>query len=397
MLKAKSTLCVKLKNKILSIIDNKSEIQRIISIAKERYDLPISVTSDILTLRVDLESLSDFVLFCVTNIIEEKLVDKWFTEIEIGRYSKEKFKVSRIKMPMSFDMIQIDANQWIGGISSKYLMLLRDAQMIRYNENAQRTLERVINGDKEYYRISLNKNAVNGIMESLSNGSYIPNTITLNMPEDADFYYKEGKLIIRSISAFDILDGYHRYIAMSNLHTTNKDIDCKMELRIVCFPESKARHFIWQEDQKTKMKKIDSDSMNQNDVANQIVDMLNGNAGVLTGMITRNGGVIDSSELSRIISVVYGAKLKKANRSDIVKLKNTIRDYLMYMVDENPDLLDNKWSTRYTICFMVCVANDVDKSDMANKINSLLEDTAHLPIKTMSSSEISRFGKVLSK
>lgn len=32
--------------------------------------------------------------------------------------------------------------------------------MINYNANAQRTMQRIIRGDKEIYKISLNKDAV---------------------------------------------------------------------------------------------------------------------------------------------------------------------------------------------------------------------------------------------
>lgn len=66
----------------------------------------------------------------------------------------------------------------------------------------------------------------------------------------------------------------HRYIAISDLSNLNEDFDYPMELRSTMFSESKAQQMIWQKDQKTKMRKIESDSLNQNNFANQVINFI---------------------------------------------------------------------------------------------------------------------------
>lgn len=128
--------------------------------------------------------------------------------------------------------------------------------MINYNVNAQRTMQRVIKGDKELYRITLNKHAVNSIRRSFESGEFIPNTITLNIPEDPEneFYYNEknSELVIKNINHFDISDGYHRYVAACQAYDQNDKFNYPLEIRIVSFDNDKVKKFIFQEDQKQR-------------------------------------------------------------------------------------------------------------------------------------------------
>ena len=273
---SKETLSNYLTSQFEKNILSKKKVRTIADYIVNEGNLPVIEVMDALTLRKNIEDYSDRMLYWFTKCVDGDVVNKYFSQKEIKEYETTKYKKETVKFPIKWDMIEIvEGTQWVGRISVKELMKLRNAQLINYNERTQRTLKHVANQDFQYYQIFLNRKAVSEIAESFYENQYIPNTITLNLPQDAEFTYKDGKLTISETDRFDILDGYHRYIAMSNLYNRNNSFDYPMELRVVCFSEETARQFIWQEDQKTKMRKMDSESLNQNSPANQVVNLIN--------------------------------------------------------------------------------------------------------------------------
>ena len=146
---------------------------------------------------------------------------------------------------------------------------------MNYNERTQRVVKKIITPNGEHYQISLNAHALKKIEKSFDEKRYIPNTITLNIPdidENVKHYDREtNTLIISTLKEFDIIDGYHRFVAIQRICAVDDKFDLPMELRITCFSENKARQFIWQEDQKTKMSRVDSESFNRYNTANIIV------------------------------------------------------------------------------------------------------------------------------
>lgn len=340
----------------------------------DRYNFPVGVASDMLTMRIDMDTLTDFQLFCLLDVTENKTVAKYFTESEINTYRNAKYVIESIRFPLKFNMVKIAEDQFIGRITVSELIKLRDAQLINYNENAQRTMRHVVDGNTEYYKIYLNQKAVDGIQNSFQTDMYIPNTITLNIPEDTIYDYKDGELSVSSINHFDILDGYHRYIAISKIVNKNPSFDYAMELRIVQFDEGKAKQFIWQEDQKTKMRKADSDSFNQNDTANKIVNQLNTEVGfVLAGCISRNGGIINAVEFSKIIRLLFIDA--RANRETALKqsiaVRKLFKEKLSYIINDKEELLEKKWDCKFLACACVCVYADVPNEKLVETIERI--------------------------
>ena len=317
--------------------------------------IPVSITSDILTLRRDPSTESIFVLYHILRKLDKDSVDKFFTEKEQAEFSKEKFEAKDVKFPLKFKAIQIKDDQWVSSITVKELMNFSKAQMINYNENAQRVLKRIIKGGEEVYRIQLNKAAVNAIEESFRLGRYIPNMLTLNIPQDddSDFFYNEttGELVIKKIKMFDILDGYHRYVAMCNLFIQDSSFDYPFELRITNFSDEKARQFIWQEDQKTKMSRVDSNALNNYNNGNIIVSKLkDSNYGSLIG---RNN-IIDEAVLSEAINAIFVTNKKKRHtNSEIIKFANIIKNGFCEIEESNPSVFDKELDPRFLYCMLV--------------------------------------------
>ena len=219
MLLAKEELEKYLETKIYKIAPNTETCNKVCEYCKNTYDVPREITSDYISVRTPLEEANDFVLFCLLDSIEyatgrksNSVIAKYFVDKEISTYKNTKYEVDRIKFPLRFKMIQIAEDQWIGSIDFKTLMQFRAAQLIHYNENAQRTMQRIIKGDNEFWQISRNLYAIEKISELYLKEAYIPTPFTLNIPLETnhEFYYdeEEKELVIKSLEHFDITDSH---------------------------------------------------------------------------------------------------------------------------------------------------------------------------------------------
>lgn len=353
--------------------------------------ISFSEASDLLSQKLHVSAASDFELFALMEALDSNLITDYFTSIEIKKYSDLKIQEPQISFPIEFNVIQVAEDQWLGSITARQLMLFRDTQFINYNQNTQRTMTRINRGVFESYKITLNRKAIEGIKKSFTRNAYIPNTITLNLPDDAEFDYDEeqNKLIVTNISHFDILDGYHRYIAISELTNSDPDFDYTMELRIVSFSETKAKQFIWQEDQKTKMSKADSATFNQYKASNIIAQRLN--SGALRGIINNNGGIIDTAVLTNIFDYTYLKGKNDLTRSEEISLAKKIGKDFEKLEDNDPTVFDVRWDREFTICAVYCLFNGCFD---ANKIKILAENAKSEISTRLNQRDISRLNDV---
>lgn len=386
MLKARLSLEQYLIEKFDIIILDKNVCKDIYTYANKTYKIPKAIVSDLISKRLDMSEVSEFVLFILLDTMQNVLssgkgilsIDTFYTMQEIQYYKKSKYENNTIKFPLVFKMIQIEDDQWTGKINIKTLMQLRQAQLINYNVNAQRTMQKIIRGGKESYKITLNQKAVGEIADAYYNGTFIPNTITLNMPVEIepDFYYDEDTctLVIKSLDHFDITDGFHRYIASSQVSDSNSDFDYNMELRIVNFTEDKAKQMIYQEDKKTKMRKIDSDSMNMNKAANIVVTRLNENVRCnLKGLISRNEGIVPFGELAELVNYFYFKGIgKEKERSISIKAIKELTENFNMLTEYNTKYLEHRMSYKTLLAAMFCFDyfknNNMDNYNMCEVI-----------------------------
>lgn len=333
----------------------------------EDWGVPMDKASDLISMKIGLVAESEFILFILASVLGVKYKD-YYSDTEVKAFSNSKVHLEKLKFPIKWNMIQVNPDQWIGSIMISDLMKLRDAQVITYNENTQRTVERIIRGNKEFYRITVDNNVVEQIAEEYLEEQYISNTLTFNLPETALFRYdnNEKLLIIDELPNLDIIDGYHRYLGASRALLKDPELDFPMELRIVFFSENKARQFIWQEDQKTKMTKTDSQSFNQYNYGNMLVQFLNLNpAFVASGLIGKRG-IIDAGYLGEIIDKVFFTSLSddKEAKNKYLSLRKTLLSDLNEIIDGNPQLLEKRWGYNDTLA-AVYVINAWEKGDIS--------------------------------
>lgn len=392
MLKDKKVLEQYLDKQCDRIVLSNDKCKAIYAYANETYEIPKGIISDLISKRMPMSEASEFVLFILLDSIYSVLkenrevlgIDSFYTMQEAKQYRMSKYEVEKIKFPLVFKMIQIDNDQWIGKITVGTLMKLRQAQLINYNSNAQRVMTKVIKGDKETYKITLNQKAVSEIQEAYEKREFIPNTITLNIPMETeyDFYYDEESLslVIKSLEHMDCTDGFHRYIAACQTRDKDNEFDYPMELRIVNYTEDKAKQLIYQEDKKTFMKKIDSRSMNMNKAANIVVTRLNENVRCnLKGLISRNEGIIHFGELADLVDYFYFKGIgKEKERSVTIQAVKELTDNFNMLTEYNTKYLENRMSYRILLVAMFCFdyfkENDnIDVCEVIEKAAKVIE------------------------
>lgn len=391
MVKGKKEIEKVIETEIMKIISDNEKCKSICNYAKDVYEIPRSITSDFISMRVSLSEASEFILFCLLDAIEKvnekksTSLDKYFTMQEVKSYRLAKYEVDKIKFPLRLKMIQVNQDQWIGKIDVKMMMKFRAAQLINYNENAQRTMQRIVKGEKEIYKIAVNQQNVNAIKELMKSNIYIPTPFTLNIPPDSDFDYyydtENCELVIKSLYNFQINDGYHRYIAGCQLSDENKDFNYNMELRIVSFSEDKSKQFIYQEDQKTKMKKIDSDSLNIGKASNVVVTRLNESPQCnLQGLINRNQGLINFGELSELVNFFYFKNINKdKEKSTIISTVKELTDNFNMLTEYNSMYLEKVYSYKQLVAVMFTFYYFKDNSkSICNVIDEVVEKTEEL-------------------
>ena len=316
-------------------------------------------------------------------LLSEKVVNSFFTPKEVKEYGKTTKTAGKNVFPIKWKMVQIDDRQFIGKITVEELMRLRDLQLLNYNPKAQRPMQtKEFNGEVMLVP-TLNASAVRAIKESYLNKTYIPNTLTLNIPIEDSFEYdeSENELIVYKLEHFDILDGYHRFRALSDIYNLDETFDYSMELRIVSFSDEEARQFIYQEDQKTKMRRIDSESYNQNNFANQIIQELNKFSTILKGKFNANE-FIDPAIAGRMLNISFLFGESKMSRRDTIELRSYIEQAFREYESNDMDLLEKKWEPRFIISFFYAMWKSkeigLDKMyQLTNDVYKLLKDEGY--------------------
>lgn len=378
MEKTKDELSRFIVKKCSGFLTDREKVQEYADMLYAKYGVPYTVSIDYLTLKTDIIDATDDLVFYIISVIDKSAVDDFFSQKEKKKYTTSKFKIKKLSYPLRFDVVKVTDLQYNGMISSKQLMALRDAQLINYNENTQRPVKHKTFGDIEYYVQDINRRSVEQIKELMKRGAYISDQITLNLPEEADWYYDEEKkqLVIKSEVNLDITDGNHRYVAMSNAYNVDPDFDYPMELRITIFNEDKTNQFMYQVDQRNKLNKIDVELKNQDNPASRVTMMLN-DTRELKDLFSRDKKKVDPGVFSLLLKLLFFNNTKKTYKnSDQAQLKKKLLPKFAAVIDEKPELLDSKWSNSFLVCVVYICTTDTDNEDIYEEAMKLHDKIA---------------------
>lgn len=373
-----------LNNKTKEYIFDSAKKQAVIDYVNNKYKIPRSKFLDIFSKRESIEEQPDQILFiyldAIDNLLGSNKKVKYFTEIEIASYSAYQYATEKISFPIRISCYPVSDDQWIGVVNTDLLFQMQKANLIRYNENTQRVMQQIKKGDIIKYVISINKTAVKKIVSLFAKNTYIPDDLTFNIPLDSDysFYYnnESKELVIERLEVFDIIDGYHRFLAMKQEKQLNKNFKYPMELRVTNFSEEKTRQFIFQKDQKTQMSKVKSDSMNMDDAANITLERLNQDVlFLMRGELKRSNGKIPFSDFAVIVRYFYFNSFDEKQRNKLImEATKDIRNKLNAYIESDEKLINSNFTFKQLLfLFTAYNIEDIDLNQVPEIVNKALE------------------------
>ena len=343
----------------------------------EKYNIPIAMGSDYISRRKDLSECNEFVLFAITDVVKPDKIKKYYTPTEIKMYSGQKLELKKLKFPLRLKMIKIAEDQYIGKTSGQFLMQLREKQLINYNQETQRALRVQIRGGEKILRPFVDSKTVSNISEMFIDNTFISNVITLNInfdDEKADWYYdeKEMEFVVRNITAFDITDGYHRYLGMGRAYDKDNTWDYPMILQITAFSEGRARQMIWQENQKTLMTEADISVYNQNNSGNIITERMNKDSRFyLCGELSYKG-LIDHILFTDTINRLWFGK-DAPEKNTIVLTKELIYQ-INLVLEEKTELSEIPWQVQDIFIILYGIRYEHSTTEIIKALDKIPEE-----------------------
>ena len=344
---------------------------------ENHFGIDTSVVDAMITFKRDIKEFTNFEVFAVMWFLDRDCLGKFFTPTEIESFSHDKIVEEKVEFPLVFkNVIKIADDQFLCATDLHELMKYRRARMLNYDPNEQRALKRVKFGATEVYRPFVNGVSVGQIKDRILAGDYVPDPLTFNMGDDAEFSFEDGILTINSITKgmFNLDDGYHRYLAMSQIYDVNPEFNYPVIIQVVAFSNAKANAFIYQNDQKNRMKKIISDTYDVNAVPNLIVNRINEDPTfALNGNIGRNHALINSAVLAKLIAAFYHTK--NIRKSDVKEIAAIHRDLVTKF---NVIAADDRFLSTYddvTLFVVLYVfTSDVAKNNYINAIKEIVDN-----------------------
>lgn len=386
---------------------NKKKQEEIVTFCVVTYQLPEKVCRDYLYGQKEVSSAENTLAYVLADAVDHckaksNLVEEFFSDGEKNLMQTVSFKEKKLQFPLRYKMLPVEDGQWIGAFSVDDLMDLWNAQLINYNANTQRVLKVTFRRGVKLYRPYIDQSAIASIRESFHEGTYIPNTLTFNIPETdetADFYYSEKncELVINNMKGFDILDGYHRLVAITQERSENEQFHYPMEIRIVNWAEDKAQRFIYQEDQKTRMRLVDSNAYNTTTYENRVVTKLNENSRCnLMGMIGLNHGIVNFGWMAKAIEWLFFHGVgKREGQARMIQVQNVMTQSINALTDSHPEYLTREW-TYDEILVVTYIANLLWRGEIASEeLEDLVYDTIQ-KIKQINDRRLRNPGSILS-
>ena len=314
------------------------------------------------------------------NLVKDFKIKDIFTDKEIQKYSKSKFEnVTETIYPISFKVLKISDDQWLSTISSKKLFELYKNQIINYNKNTQRPLKEVTKHGVKTYKINKNKQSVNAIKEDLKKGLFIPNCLTfnINMDNPSNEYYvdeENGELVLEN-GQFDLIDGFHRYSAITELLLENPDIEFNFGIWIMNFDENKSCRFIAQEDKRNKINKTYTkslDALNGDNFSSRIIQVLNeNNNSPFKGKLTRYN---DSNINYDDVVITINDNFKCNTRMEANRLSENIIKSFEILEDDNIDItnLNSNEIIVSLVGISLLLLNEIEDKTFVSKVKTYI-------------------------
>ena len=331
-----------------------------------KFGIPIDRTETMINFRRELPEFSAFELYAVMSFVAPERIPLCFTEQEIVDFSGEKYKEEETPYVCEIDCVKVTDEQYIGVTDMQALMSLRKRNVIVYKEGEQRVFKIVHSGQVDVKRISVNRRAVAQIKDAMLKGIYIPDDITIRLPESTKYRILKGKIRIdEAPEGLNLIDGFHRWLAMCEINNEFPEFNMPMEIRLTTFDERMTQQYIFQKDQKTLMKKVDSATYDRYSLENMIVNRLNA-TDIIGGKIVRAGGIISFQDvvsiLKRLDPVYKG--VDETDLQFVNKMADRIATGMSQIMTARPEIMEDKWGMRRTAVIIYASLQDLPAEEM---------------------------------
>lgn len=267
---------------------------------------------------IDINKMTDEEIYWFASYEKTGIdVKEYFSPEEQKRYSKSKVVIKKPQFPIVFDnVLPVSDDQFVTTINTQVLYELYNNSILAYNIRTQRAPKICYKDGREAYKININRWSVKEIKELIERGLYIYNDLSFNVGgrEENDFYYDEqnAKFVLRS-GMFDILDGFHRTMAIIQVMNEDPEINLNFVLNIMNFSEEKARRFVAQQDKRNKINPSFSRSLDDTKYDSILTKRLNENSNsILFGQIKTVGKrQIDFGKTANAVKAFYNPKSMK--------------------------------------------------------------------------------------
>lgn len=296
--------------------------------------------------------------------------DKYFVKEEIAEFS-----IPYPEEEKDFDLVITDWKQ----ISDTKIKIFtnvdevtnvwRNFNKLRFNPETQRDLVNVIINGKKVKRLDVNRDSIRDMKKLMSKGMYYDVPIIINInPEISPLPYKDGKnLIIPKEAHMDLIEGFHNYIAMTELkdEDPNFKFDVEFTLRILTVEE--ANQFIIQMDKKNHFKPAQIVRIDKLNEINYIIDQLNKRSSFhLYGTIDDDMKVY----LNKLLTNLYGSVIDRLNET--LPILSDLENNLNYIIitQKHVKSFTKKEFMLYISLIKYSKDNNIEFENIFNKINN---------------------------
>ena len=262
-------------------------------------------------------------------------------EIKSALEYRELSERETLTFPIILDNVLevVEGEQWIFVADMSFVDNLYSAKMVKYNFRTQRN-PRLIKRRDGFKKVpNTNRKAIPQIAQKIRDKLYTPNTITFNISKEDvhDFVYEADKKRLTILEGtINILDGYHRCLAMMALMVTDPELEFKFELRFVNYDEPRAAAFVKQEDIRNKISEQHLASINMSEIPSSVTRQLNeGVESDMKGKIATDGAYIREGEALTMfitISETIDELWELVTRTDGINLGNYLTEFFNELI-----------------------------------------------------------------
>ena len=276
----------------------------------------------------------------------------YFNAKEVNNIKKYKFKIEvPLSFPLQYEKVLSGSEQdYVTKLSFKSIAKHYNDNMWTYNFLTQRNPVKQKRKDGSLkLEPKVNKRSIREIKQLLLDNKYIPDTpITLNIMNDGNdelFYDEENwSLIIESASEIDILDGYHRILAVVEALEENPNLEGYLYLSIRNYDLGTARFYLGQHNSFNTFDKTHVRRLKNLQLSDKVIQEVESKS-ALKGRLASNTSVrLKFNEITNfaILSDTVDSTFSPKNAKDKIDISKILTFYLDYLFGSFEDEFINK-------------------------------------------------------